>query len=187
MRIYSSVSLAAAFALALAFSVSSRAAEKPRPAQANSAPSQTHPQKVWTNDDMADLRARGLISIVGQEAPPAAPAPAEPEVATASAETTFPIYASRLDDPAWYADKAAELQAELDRSEAALEEQRQAIALARNRITQPGVAMDKPSVGVTPDAAIALLEAQVDDAQVQLDELSDLARQHNIEPGVLRG
>ena len=46
--------------------------------------------------------------------------------------------------------------------------------------------MDKPSIGVTPDAALALLEAQVSDVQNQLDDLSELARQHNIPPGVLR-
>jgi hypothetical protein len=39
---------------------------------------------------------------------------------------------------------------------------------------------------VTPDAAVALLQAQVQEVQSQLDELSDLARQHDIPPGVLR-
>ena len=49
--------------LALAISDSLAAAEKPRPAQEN----QNQPKKVWTNDDMDQLRARGLISIVGPE------------------------------------------------------------------------------------------------------------------------
>jgi len=40
---------------------------------------------------------------------------------------------------------------------------------------------------VTPDAALAILQAQVDEVQNQLDDLSDLARQNNIPPGVLRG
>ena len=47
--------------LALAIAIPTLAAEKPRPAQAN--PNQ--PKKVWTNDDMGQLRARGLISIFG--------------------------------------------------------------------------------------------------------------------------
>ena len=160
--------------LALLIACSSQAAEKPRPAQG----AQNQPKKVWTNDDMDQLRSRGLISIVGQEVTEAAP--------QAPAETTYPVYASRLDDPEWYADQAAELQAELDDRAAALEQQRQAMALAKERITQPGVAMNKPSVGVTPDAAIALLEAQVQEVQSQLDDLSDLARQHDIPPGDLR-
>ena len=164
-------------ALALLIACSSQAAEKPRPAQGN----QNQPKKVWTNEDMDQLRARGLISIVGQEpAAPAAQAPAAP------AETTSPTYASRLDDPDLYAATAADLQAELDKREAALQEQLTAIALAADRITEPGLSLDKDNAGVTPEAGVANLQAQVQEVQDQLDELSDLARQHNIEPGVLR-
>jgi hypothetical protein len=164
--------------LALLIACSSQAAEKPRSAQGN----QNQPKKVWTNDDMDQLRARGLISIVGQKlAEPATKAPAAPN------ETTFPVYASRLDDPEWYAHKAAGLQAELDKREAALREQQAAIALAADRITEPGLALDKDNAGVTPAAGVANLQAQVQEVQRQLDELSDLARQHDIPPGVLRG
>src|SRR5260221_7550749 len=137
--------------LALSIACSSQAAEKPHPGQGN----QSQPKKVWTNEDLDQLRARGLISIVGQEATqPAMQAPAAP------AEPAFPAYASRLDDPEWYAEKAADLQAELDDRAAALKQEREALALAKNRITQPGVALNKPSIGVAPDAAVAILEAQ---------------------------
>src|SRR5580700_5732741 len=92
MRNYS-FPFAAALALLIAFS--SQAAEKPRPAQGD----QKQPKKVWTNDDMEQLRARGLISIVGQEATePAAQAPAA-QAPAAPAETIYPVYESRLDDP----------------------------------------------------------------------------------------
>ncbi len=169
--------LAAVFALLIASS--SQAAEKPRPAQGN----QNHPKKVWTNDDMDQLRSRGLISIVGQEpAETAAQAPAAP------AEATFPVYQSRLDDPQWYADTAADLQAELDKREAALLQQKAAIAQAvSNRITQPGLALDKDGPGMTPAEGLANQAAQVQEIQDQMDQLSDLARQHDIPPGVLRG
>jgi hypothetical protein len=172
-----------AAALALMIACSSQAAEKPRPAQGD----QNRPKKVWTNDDMDQLRAQGLISIVGQEVSESAQqAPAAP-AETPEAGPAFPVYESRLDDPEWYAEQAADLQAELDDRVAALEQEQEALVLAKDRITQPGVALDKPSIGVTPDAAIALLEAQVQEVQSQLDELSDLARQHDIPPGVLRG
>ena len=167
-----------AAALILLLACSSQAAEKPRPAQGN----QNQPKKVWTNDDMDQLRARGLISITGQEATgPATQAPVAP------AEASFPVYASQLDDPTWYADKAADLQAELDKREAALREQQTAIARAADRITEPGLALNKDNAGVTPSAGVANLQAQVQEVQSQLDELSDLARQHDIPPGVLRG
>ena len=171
--------LTLAAVLALLVACSSQAAEKPRPAQGN----QNQPKKVWTNDDMDQLRSRGLISIAGQE--PAAPATQAP---AAQSETTFPVYASRLDDPAWYADMAAELQSQLDNRLAALQQEQQALALAKeDRVTQPGVAMDQPSVGVTPAGAVASFEAQLQEVQNQLDELNDLARQHGISPGILRG
>lgn len=164
--------------LALAIALPSRAAEKPRPAQAD----QNQPTKVWTNDDMDQLRSRGLISIVGPEAIEAA-APA----ATTPPESAFPVYNSRLEDPTWYAEKAADLQAELEKREAALREQQSAMALAAEGITQPGIDMNKPNAGVTPEAGVAILSARVQEVRNQLDELSDLARQNNIPPGVLRG
>jgi hypothetical protein len=170
---------ALAAVLALAMALPSRAAEKPHPAQDN----QTHPKKVWTNDGLDQLHWRGLISIVGQEpaesvAAQSAPAPSTP---------AFPVYNSRLEDPSWYAEKAAALQAELDKRAAALQEQQTALAQATNGITQAGIALDQPGIGVTPEAGIAVLQAQVQDVQNQIDALSDLARQNSIPPGVLRG
>jgi hypothetical protein len=179
MRIYT-FPIAAVLALAVAFP--SRAAEKPRPAPG----SQNQPPKVWTNEDMDQLRARGLISIVGPAVTEAA-APTGSASATAPSEPTFPVYSSRLEDPEWYAEKAADLQAELDRREAALQQEQMALAQEADRITQPGVALYEPTIGVTPQAALAILEAQVGEVQSQLDELNDLARQHDIPPGVLRG
>ncbi|HLJ22917.1 MAG TPA: hypothetical protein VKT71_02340 [Candidatus Acidoferrales bacterium] len=166
-----------AAALALLVTCSSQAAEKPRPEQNN----QNQPKKVWTNDDMDRLRSQGLISIVGQESP----APAA-NVSETPAEPAYPAYESRLDDPQWYADTAAALQDELDKRTAALRRQQTAIAQAADRITQPGLALNQPDAGVTPAQGVANLEAQVQEVQSQMDELSDLARQHNIEPGVLR-
>lgn len=169
-----------AAAVALLVACSSQAAEKPRPAQAN----QNQAKKVWTNEDLYQLHSRGLISIVGQESPASAPAASE---SATPAEPAYPAYESRLNDPQWYADTAAYLQDELDKRAAALRQQQAAIAQAADRVTQPGLSLTQPNAGVTPAAGVANLEADVQEVQNQIDELSDLARQHNIEPGVLRG
>jgi hypothetical protein len=168
--------LAAVLALAVAFPT--HAAEKPRTVQAN----QNQPKKIWTNDDLDQLHWRGLISIVGQE-----PNEAATPSAASPSETPAPVYNSQLEDPTWYAQKSADLQEELDKRQAALREQQTALANAVNGVTQPGVAMDQPNAGVTPEAGLANLAAQVQEVQNQLDELSDLARKNGIEPGVLRG
>lgn len=175
MRIYP-FAFAAILVLAMAFP--SRAAEKPRPAQGN----QNQSKKVWSNDDLDQLHSRGLISIVGQQV---SEAPTQPAVAPS--EAGFPVYNTRLEDPEWYARKAADLQAELDKREVALREQQTALELVAKGITQPGIAMNKRNAGVTPEAGLAILQSQVLEVQNQLDELSDLARQNNIPPGVLRG
>jgi hypothetical protein len=168
-----------AAALAIFLACTTHAAEKPRPAQTN----QNQPKKVWTNEDMDQLRARGLISIVGQEvSTEPKPAPAAEE-----AQPQFPVYQSRLDDPEWYAEQAAQLQAELDQRTADLQQQLDAIAAAKDRITTPGISLDKQNAGVTLDAGTEILEQRVQETQSQLDDLSDLARQHDIEPGALRG
>jgi hypothetical protein len=164
--------------LALAIALPSRAAQKPRAAQGN----QNQPKKVWSNDDMDQLRARGLISIVGQEVQEAAT-----QAAVAPSEPAFATYASRLEDAEWYVEKAAALQAELDKRADALREAQAGLAQAAKGITQPGIAMDKKNAGITPEAGTALLEVRVREVQSQLDELSDLARRNNIPPGVLRG
>ncbi len=166
---------ALAAVLALAIASPTRAAEKPRPAQATQS---NQAKRVWTNDDMDQLRARGLITTFSTAPETAAQAPAAPpEPAT---------YTSKLEDPAWYAQQASDLQAELDKREAALREAQSNLAQAAKGITQSGIAMDKNNPGVTPEAGIDVLQAQVLEAQNQLDELSDLARQNNIPPGVLR-
>ena len=158
--------------LALTFALPLHAAQNPIPAQA------AKTKKVWTNEEMDQLRARGLISTFNVATETAAQTPVAP-----SEPATF---TARTEDPTWYAEQAAILQAELDKREAALREAQMAIAQAAEGITQPGVAMDKSNPGVTPEAGIDILKAQAREVQTQLDELGDLARQNNIPPGVLR-
>jgi hypothetical protein len=164
--------------LALAFACQSQAAEKPRPAQASQS------KKVWTNEDMDQLRVQGGITIFneGPETPTQAPTSTQIPTAPPEPATLLP----KTGDPAWYADQAYILQAELDKRQAALRDAQARIAQAAKGITEPGIEMNKGNAGVTPEAGLANLEARVREAQNQLDELSDLARQNDIPPGDLR-
>jgi hypothetical protein len=162
--------LAAILALAIAFPL--HAAQNPNSAQT------AKTKKVWTDDDMDQLRSRGLISTFNLTTETTAPVP--------SAQSEPVTFTAKTEDPAWYAEQAAILQEELDKREAALREAKMAIAQAAAGITQPGIAMDKGNVGVTPEAGIDILTAQAREVQTRLDELNDLARQNNIPPGVLR-
>ena len=140
-------------------------------------------KRIWTTDDMEDLRARGLISIVGPETPTA------PEAAT-PAPVPVPVrfYNTRTEDPVWYADQASELQAQLDATMTALVQARDSLAQARNlRGITGSVNLAQGNAGVTPEAGIVILEAQVLEARSRLDELADLARRNDIAPGILRG
>ena len=126
-----------AAALALLIACSSQAAEKPRPAQGN----QNQPKKVWTNDDMDQLRSRGLISIAGQEPTSACDASARRPVRNHFSGLCFPARRSRL-----VCRQAADLQAELDKRLAALQQEQQALALAKEDRDHPARRRDGQAV-----------------------------------------
>ena len=162
--------------IALAFLV---VASPAVPACAQQAPAaQT---KRWTNADMDVLRERGLISIVGPEAPASVPA-------ITPTPAPSPVYASYLQDPEWYAEQAAELRAELARRAAAFVQAQTALAEARGgRGVTASFNMALADIpGVTPEEVAGNLQAQVLETQSMLDELADLARRNNIPPGLLR-
>jgi len=158
-------------ALALsAMAIPACSAERPDPAQGQ------QERRVWTNEDLEDLRARGLISIIGT-VPEAAPA-ALPQAAR---------YSNRTEDPAWYAGQASELQTQLNERMAALLLARQSLVQARSlRQTTAGINLAQANAGITPEEDMAVLEARVSEVQSRFDELADLARRNYIPPGLLR-
>jgi len=131
---------------------------------------------VWTNDDVESLRSLGLISIVGQtdeEKPKPAPAPG--------------AYV-KTEDPEWYAIQAAQLNDELERRKTQLREYEQALDDARSlRKTTGGINLDEGDFALTPEAGIEILVRRVDEVQMEINALEELARRHDIPPGVLRG
>ncbi len=147
-----------------------RAANKPRAGADSQSP------LVWTNDDLARLHSPGLISIVGQSD--------EEELTSASVPAGY----VKSQDPEWYAEQAAKLRDELERRRAQLDGYRQAIEDARSLKTMAGgINLDDGDIGITPEAGIEILQERVTEVQGRLDDLEDLARRNDIEPGVLRG
>jgi hypothetical protein len=150
--------------------IPARAANKPR------AGTDSQKIKVWTNDDLEKLHDVGLISIVGQ----------------IDGETSISVSASRdyeiTQDPEWYAEQAATLRAELEYRQAQLREYRQALDDARNlRESTGGINLVGEDFAITPEAGIEILQQRVMEEQARLDDLEDLARRNDIEPGTLRG
>jgi hypothetical protein len=175
------VSPLALFVLAVAFGAPGAVAAPVGPRPVQRAGQSNSVAFVWTNDEIDMLRESNVpISIVGlkMEAAPAVVVAAPDEIGSYD----------RTKDPAWYAEQAAILQAEMDTRKGELTQQQEASAGAKNlRQTDPGVAMNRGDAGITPEAGINNLEARVHEAQGRLDALADLARQNDIPPSVLRG
>jgi len=47
--------------------------------------------------------------------------------------------------------------------------------------------VDEGDIGITPEAGIEFLQQRLNEAQMGLDALEDLARRNDISPGTLRG
>ena len=132
--------------------------------------------KVWTNDDLEKLHHAGLISIVGQ----------------ADEEKSISESAPQADDVTqkteWFAEQAANLRDELEYRQAQLHEYQETIDDARSlRETPGGIDLVGEDFAITPDAGVEILQRRISEAQARLDDLEDLARRNDVEPGVLRG
>jgi prefoldin subunit 5 len=91
-------------------------------------------------------------------------------------------------DPEWYAEQAAKLQAQLESNEAELQRYRQTIEDARSlKTTTGGINLGESDIGITPEAGIEILQQRVSETQSELEALETLARRSDIPPGALRG
>jgi hypothetical protein len=132
---------------------------------------------LWTNEDLEKLRPLAAISIVGQ--------PNQADDATSAA---MPVPYLETQDPEWYAGQAAKLREELERRQTQLNKYLQALEDARSlKETTGGINLDEGDASITPEAGIEILQERVSETQSELDDLEDLARRDDIEPGTLRG
>jgi hypothetical protein len=164
------------FSLAISMTLSTlaiplRAANQPRAGKAEKT------TVLWTNEDLEKLRSLAAISIVGQ--------PNQPGDSTTA---TVPLTYLETQDLEWYAEQAARLRDELERRQAKLNQYVQALEDARGlKETTGGINLDEGDVAITPEAGIEILQERVSETQSELNDLEDLARRNDIEPGTLRG
>jgi hypothetical protein len=170
MNRYLTFSLAISITLSTP-AISLRAANKPRAGKPEGA------TVLWTNNGLESLRAKGLISVVGQVA--------EEATTDAAAPSSYIV---ETQDPGWYAEQASKLRAELESREAKLQHYRQTLEDVRDlKTVTGGINLEGGDIGITPDAGIEILRQRVQDTEGDLDALEDLARRNGIQPGTLRG
>ena len=169
MNRYLTFSLAISITLSTP-AISLRAANKPRAGKPEGA------TVVWTNNGLERLRAKGLISVVGQVAE------------QATTEAAAPSSYVETQDPECYAEQASRLRAELESREAKLQHYRQTLEDVRDlKTVTGGINLKGGDIGITPDAGIEILQQRVQDTEGDLNALEDLARRNGIPPGTLRG
>ena len=142
MRHYFSISLPL---LLLTAGGTLRAATKPQAGAARAKANLT-----WTNADLERLsKFPGLISVVGQ--------PSNDD----SQNVSVPPLQSRTEDPAWYAARAATLNARLDAEQTDLRDFTRALDDVRElKSTAAGVNLAEDDIGITPEATIDILESR---------------------------
>lgn len=142
-------------------------------------------KKVWSNEDLEELRGKVHLSVIGQpptEAPAGSgeqPVAADSEKSGARTERYV-----RAKDPKWYSEQVAALRAEIDRIDGESHRLREFRASART--SQGGLVLGQSNIPLNPENQIQQLEAQRREVQRQIDALEDQARRNDIAPGAIR-
>jgi hypothetical protein len=145
-------------------------------------PRPTVAKKVWSSEEVEALRARGLISLVGQESPAEEP----------TAEQVLPEEISlppvprpiRAKDPEWYREQAEKLRAAIEANSAQI---RLVFRQLRDaRFWEGGINLNQGNIGITPESTIQLLDARNQAELDKIDALWEKARRNEIPPGALR-
>ncbi len=142
-------------------------------------------KKVWTNEDLEELRGKVQLSVIGQP-PTETPAgsgeqPAATDLEKSGAKTERYV---RAKDPKRYSEQIAALRAEIHRIDGEIHQLREFRASART--SQGGLVLGQSNIPLTPENQIQQLAAQRREVQRQIDALEDQARRNNISPGAIR-
>jgi len=201
--------IAAGF-LALAFGAASSLAvnaQAPPPSQTPEKPAQKAPEKpkkVWTNDDLTELRSSVQITTAAATSPAEGPAVGEatPAAAAPGKEKALP----QEKDPKYYQSKLAPLRQQRDALDAKIKGIQDALdnpveGTNKINVTQqapkmpPGTEQGGPPRAdnsiygdqvVRPKDQLEVLQKQRDAVQQQIDDLETEARRNGIDPGDIR-
>jgi hypothetical protein len=156
------------------------------PAKPAASPKPDDQKKVWTNDDVERLNPEFVVNRGTQTSTNSATAvrvvgvvPGQP--APASVAPGSPLDPQQ--DPRWYAQQLAELDADLAAIDSREEQLREFRATSAGLPT--GLVLNAPCEGITTDNLMAQLEAHRQEIVQQIDALGDLARQNDLPPGIL--
>jgi hypothetical protein len=131
-------------------------------------------KKVWTNEDLKNLRANSPLSLIGME---------EGLEASLQATSTQRPWI-REEDPRWYAYEIGARRDSLDEVEGQLDN------IAEIQKAGVGISdefpLDKNSPGLFLPGTVFVFESQATELESEIDALQDLARQNNIAPSAWR-
>ena len=140
-------------------------------------------KKVWTNDDLEELRTRVPLSDFGAAAGPASAPAAETKAGGEPKPGETPAYAKDK-DPAYYKQRATALRAELDRIDSEIRRLR---SFKSNPSSGTGgLALGQDNLSLTPENQIQQLEARRRQVEKELDDLDAEARRTGFPPGTVR-
>jgi chromosome segregation ATPase len=145
-------------------------------------PQQSKPKekKVWTNDDIPDLRARSHVSVLGEAATESAPKGKE-EKEKESAKTAAPK--DKTKDPKYYQERLAPLRAQLDQIDSRIKELQDYTA---HPTTGAGMVLNQRNLSLSPQNQIDQLQQRRAKIQQQIDDIEDEARSNGVAPGDVR-
>jgi hypothetical protein len=155
------------------------------PAARATAPRPDVERKVYTNDDLGwPPTTSAATSTARDEASAIVPPAASRAAGAAAVNAAAPSERlSPQQDPRWYAEQEAPLEAEL----ANIENRAQALREFRTASTglPTGLVLNAPCQGITTDNLIAQLDLRRREVLQQLDDLDDMAHRNGLEPGVI--
>ena len=147
---------------------------------ARPAPSTTA-KKVWTSEDVEGLRAKGLISLIGQQLSPETPSGELAGAPMAVARTPRPV---RAEDPRWYSEQLAEFRAAMETSDAEIRLVRREVRNAR--YWEAGINLVRENTGITPDSGLEILDGRNHVVLAGINALGEQARRNHIPAAALR-